>query len=312
MPDLEQYLQAATRASTRRSYRAAIEHFELEWGGLLPASSDSVARYLVEHAGKLSLNTLKLRLTALGQWHRQQGFVDPTVTPLVRQTLKGIRVLHPAREKQAEPLQLAHLQQVDDWLQQQIAAAEQAGAQTGAGQGATLRWRRDRVLLLLGFWRGFRSDELCRLQVEDIEIQPGAGLRLYLPYSKGDRQHLGQHYSVPALRRLCPVQATLDWIAAAGLQQGPLLRRVDRWGRAGAEGLHVNSLIPLLRRLLEDAGIAGENFSSHSLRRGFASWATASGWDIKALMEYVGWKDMRSALRYIETGADFGALQRLE
>lgn len=45
MTDLDRYLQAATRDNTRRSYRAAIEHFEVSWGGFLPATSDSVARY---------------------------------------------------------------------------------------------------------------------------------------------------------------------------------------------------------------------------------------------------------------------------
>lgn len=303
MPELEQYLRAATRASTRRSYQAAIEHFEVQWGGLLPASSESIARYLVDHAEKLALNTLKLRLTALGQWHRQQGFPDPTSTPLVRQTLKGIRVLHPAREKQAAPLQLAQLEQVDAWLGTQIAQAEAVGR-------SSLRWRRDRCLLLLGFWRGFRSDELCRLQIEDLQFHADH-LDLYLPFSKGDRAHLGQHYQVPALRRLCPVAACRDWLQESALESGPLLRRVDRWGRAGQQGLHVNSVIPLLRRLLQDAGIDADGFSSHSLRRGFASWAVGSGWDIKALMQYVGWKDMRSALRYIDSQAGFDALRLL-
>jgi hypothetical protein len=35
-----------------------------------------------------------------------QGFADPTKAPVVRKVLKGIRALHPAQEKQAEPLQL--------------------------------------------------------------------------------------------------------------------------------------------------------------------------------------------------------------
>ena len=64
MTELDRYLQAATRDNTRRSYRAAIEHFEVSWGGFLPATSDSVARYLVAHAGVLSINTLKLRRDA--------------------------------------------------------------------------------------------------------------------------------------------------------------------------------------------------------------------------------------------------------
>ncbi|WP_286811119.1 tyrosine-type recombinase/integrase, partial [Marinobacter sp. UBA2678] len=69
---------------------------------------------------------------------------------------------------------------------------------------------------------------------------------------------------------------------------------------------HPNSIVPLLRQLLSDAGIdAVEAFSSHSLRRGFATWASASGWEIKALMEYVGWRDTQTALRYIEAKSPF-------
>ena len=74
--------------------------------------ADNVARYLVAYAGELSINTLKLRLSALAQWHNSQGFADPTKAPVVRKVFKGIRALHPAQEKQAEPLQLQHLEQV--------------------------------------------------------------------------------------------------------------------------------------------------------------------------------------------------------
>ncbi|MDD2148043.1 MULTISPECIES: tyrosine-type recombinase/integrase [Pseudomonas] len=49
-------------------------------------------------------------------------------------------------------------------------------------------------------------------------------------------------------------------------------------------------------------------YTSHSMRRGFATWASANGWDIKALMGYVGWKDMKSALRYVDSRVSFGHL----
>ncbi|WP_213907837.1 hypothetical protein [Pseudomonas aeruginosa] len=71
--EIERYLQAGTRASTRRSYQQALEHFEVTWGGFLPATSDAIVRYLVDHAAMLSSNTLKLRLAALAQWHVSQG-----------------------------------------------------------------------------------------------------------------------------------------------------------------------------------------------------------------------------------------------
>lgn len=307
MTDIERYLRAASRENTRRSYRAAIEHFEVSWGGFLPATAESVARYLAAYAGQLSVNTLKIRLSALAQWHNSQGFADPTRSPLVRQTLKGIRAVHPQREKQAEPLQLRDLEQVAITLQQQ---AEQAIP--AADRPMLLRARRDAALLLLGFWRGFRSDELCRLQVEDLRIEPGASMTLYLHRSKTDRDNLGREYQVPALRRLCPVQACQEWLSCSGLQHGPLFRRIDRWGHLAESPLHSNSMITLLRQVLQRAGIDAQRYSSHSLRRGFASWATANGWDLKALMTYVGWKDMKSALRYVETYGQWQGLSLQE
>lgn len=76
------------------------------------------------------------------------------------------------------------------------------------------------------------------------------------------------------------------WLAGSQLTEGPLFRKIDRWGQIATNGLQPNSLIPLLRRLFADAGIENsEEYSSHSLRRGFAGWARSSGWDIKELME---------------------------
>ncbi|MFU0418270.1 Tn3 family resolvase, partial [Acinetobacter baumannii] len=98
MPDIDRYLEAATRDNTRRSYQSAIRHFEVEWGGFLPASADSIARYLADHAQTLAINTLRQRLAAIGQWHVSQGFPDPTRAPHVRKVLKGIQALHPAQE----------------------------------------------------------------------------------------------------------------------------------------------------------------------------------------------------------------------
>ncbi|MNH09791.1 Phage integrase family protein [compost metagenome] len=94
----------------------------------------------------------------------------------------------------------------------------------------------------------------------------------------------------------------------AGITTGPVFRKIDRWGNLSDEGFLPSSLIPLLRRILEKSGIAAENYSSHSMRRGFATWASANGWDIKELMSYVGWKDMKSALRYVQARNSFGGL----
>lgn len=306
MSTVDLYLRAATRDNTERSYQAAVRHFEVEWGGLLPASSDTIARYLADHAEELSINTLQQRLAALANWHQAHGFPDPTKAQVVRKVLKGIRTLHPAQEKQARPLQLEQIGQLVNWLNEAIAAA-----QIEQRQAVALRYTRDRALLLLGFWRGFRGDELARLQVQHIDAVAGKGMTCFLPQSKGDREARGKTFKAPALQEFCPVDAYLAWIALAGLKEGPVFRAVDRWGNVSDSGLHINSLVPLLRSVFDAAGIPfAEQYSGHSLRRGFATWATSNGWDIKTLMEYVGWRDVQSAMRYVESSDPFAAMRQ--
>ncbi|MDZ4175195.1 MAG: Tn3 family resolvase, partial [Hydrogenophaga sp.] len=168
MTRISQYVEAAERHNTRRSYSAAIRHFEVEWKGLLPATADAVSRYLADHANTLAINTLRQRLAALSRWHTDQGFPDPTKSPLVRKVLKGVRSVHTVAEKRARPLEIDVVQQIDQWLEVAIGNAERREDRL-----ALLRHTRNRSLLLLGFWRGFRSDELVSLRLENVEVSPG-------------------------------------------------------------------------------------------------------------------------------------------
>lgn len=304
---VETYLQAAERRNTQRSYASALRHFEVTWGGLLPATVDSVTHYLAAHADSLAVNTLRQRLAALSHWHREHGFPDPTAASRVKRTLKGIQTLHPARIKRAAPMQLTMVGQLADWLDIAIAAADTRG-----DVAESLRYRRDLAMLLLGFWRGFRVDELVSFQAEHVAVVQGQGMTCFLGHSKTDRQHVGTTYRIPALSRWCPVVATLDWIRQADITSGPLFRGIAHNGALRTNALHHNSVVPLLRRLFARVGIESPDaYSGHSLRRGFAGWANMNGWDVRALMEYVGWKDVHSAMRYIDAPDAFGQ-QRIE
>lgn len=301
MSKIDQYIQAATRDNTRQSYQAAVRHFEVEWGGFLPATADNIANYLAAYADTLAINTLRQRLAALAQWHISQGFPDPTKSPVVRKVFRGIQALHPAKEKQAKPLQLDQLEQVVRWLESTIEKARSEG-----NRRTELRYVRDRALLLLGFWRGFRGDELTRLLVEDVSVLPGEGMTCYLSQTKSDRRYQGTSFKTPALSKLCPVEAFVEWIHVSQLNSGPVFRSIDRWGHIAEAGLHEDSLIPIFRAILTNAGVASADlYSGHSLRRGFATWATANGWDLKTLMEYVGWKNVQSAMRYVDVADQF-------
>ena len=305
MSKADRYLEASVRANTSKSYAAAISHFEVTWGGFLPATTEGVVRYIAEYADQLAISTLKQRLAALANWHQAHGFPDPTKAPKVRQLLKGVRVLHPVKQKQAAPLPLLQLEKAVAFLEVEAAEAIANGDMQGL-----LKSTRDIALLTIGFWRGFRGDELSRLTVENTHAERYVGIRFYLAHSKGDRQHVGREYKTPSLNHLCPVEAYLNWIEAAAITHGPVFRGIDRWGNISQRALAAHSLIPLLRGTLQRCGLPSEIYSAHSIRRGFATWAASSGWDIKTLMEYVGWSDLKSALRYVEPAQQFGGLVR--
>lgn len=110
------------------------------------------------------------------------------------------------------------------------------------GPEQRLRAARDQALILLGFWRAFRGDELRRLQAEQVRIDEGEGMQLFQPSSKIDRDNRGRNLTMPALKRLFPVQATQQWLAFSGTTQGPLFRGIDRWGHDGEQPLHPNSV----------------------------------------------------------------------
>ena len=132
------------------------------------------------------------------------------------------------------PLAITQLQQLDQWLAGKIAQARQHDARR---LGV---WLRNRPMVLLGFWRAFRSDELCRLTIEDITLAPSAGMSLYLRRSKGDRQAERRLYKVPALRQCCPVEACQDWLDFLNQPSGALFRAIIVIKRNQKLGLPTN------------------------------------------------------------------------
>ncbi|MBI6565378.1 tyrosine-type recombinase/integrase [Pseudomonas synxantha] len=81
-------------------------------------------------------------------------------------------------------------------------------------------------------------------------------------------------------------------------------------GHLASTTLHPYSFSRVLRRALTRSGVAGERHSGHSLRHGFATWASRNQWSPKALMGYVGWRDVHSAMRYVEADSPFGDWRR--
>ena len=98
------------------------------------------------------------------------------------------------------------LERANEYLRRRQAQSLQDGNAVGA-----LRFSRDRSLLLLGFWRAFRSDELTRLRIEDVEVIAGRGLTCRLHRSKGDREFKGRTFHCPAVQSM-PTSNGSRWL----------------------------------------------------------------------------------------------------
>lgn len=291
------YVHQATAINTRRAYQSAIRQYEAH-GGLLPADEAAVARYLVAQAALLNPRTLSLHLTALSHWHRYQQLPDPTQSPHIRKLLKGIQREHGRPKRKAKALQAEHIHQL-------VTPLMKAKTEDTVNP---LKALRDKALILLAYFGAFRRSELLAIQVEHLQFEP-EGLLILVPRSKTDVQGQGIVKALPYANdknAVCPVRAVQQWLAATALTEGILFRAINRWGQLQSKPLHLDSLNTILKSVAQQAHLdLNGPFSSHSLRRGFATSAARAGADFMAIKRHGGWQNDHVVRSYIEEGQCF-------
>jgi integrase len=281
------YVNAATSDNTRKAYQSDIRHF-IGWGGLLPADAETLQRYLVAHADRLNPRTLLRRLTAIKQWHVYQGFPDPTGHPLLRKTLTGIKNVHGKPADKAPPMTIEALTKMVRYLKV-------------SGEAIDIR---NNALLQIGFFGAFRRTELVGICWHHIQFHP-EGIEILIPKSKTDQIGEGQHCAIPYGNDvLCSVKALKAWRACSPFDVGPVFSRLPFDTESVAiDASHVNYIIKMVAA---DAGLPNAYaYSSHSLRRGFATEASKSGAPFGAIMRQGRWRHEGTVLGYIEEGKRF-------
>lgn len=284
-----EYIHAATSNNTRRAYRADIEHFERA-GGRLPATDKMIERYLLDSACRHNPRTLSRRMTAIRQWHKLKGLSDPTDSPLVTKTMRGIARLHGKPKRQALALRLKDLDRITQYLKEHESVIN----------------IRNRALLLVGFFGAFRRSELVTLTWEQISFESD-GMVITLPRSKTDQAGDGQKVIIPfGNDNGCPVRALIDWRQASGQWLGLVFRWVSKTGNVMNKGISGFQVNRILQQLAKKMGLPNtEQYSAHSLRRGFATEAARKGASMPAIQRHGRWKSTRTVIEYIEAGRQF-------
>ncbi len=282
---ISRYLDACWAAATKRAYAADMRDF-LHWGGELPASAESVARYLADRASRLSPATLARRLAGIRSAHAVAGYPDPTRNPLVGMVLKGIRRTHGVAQRRALPLDPRTMRLA--W-----------------SRSDDLRGKRDRALVLLGFYGAFRRSELVSLDVQSLSWSE-RGLTLRLEKSKTDQVQASRLVAVPWARDMpCACRAVKEWLAASEIAAGALFRSIERPGRLG-DRLNPQSVNSIVKRLARLEGLPVNSVSGHSLRAGFVTAAVEAGTSLALIQRRTGHASLDTLAKYIRAIDPFG------
>jgi integrase len=286
------YIRAAKSPATLRAYQTDWRHFEA-WcvTGVrvaLPATPETVALYLADHAPRHKPATLQRRLAAIAKVHSAAGLPSPASFQhaAVSETMKGIRRVHGIVQAVRSPLVTADMQQV---------LAHLPSGTLGA---------RDRALLLTGYAGALRRGELAALTLGNLTWSDD-GIAVRILRSKTDQEGAGRGVALPrgGHPKTCPVRAIEAWMAAAGLKreqhEQPLFRPVNRKGRVGVHALHPNTVAKIVKRAVAAAGYDPALFAGHSLRAGFATQASRNGASAFDIMRQTGHRSIAMVARYV-------------
>ena len=130
----------------------------------------------------LGLSTVQASAAAIAAAaSRSAGRADPTKTPLVADTLRGIARQH-AAAPEATPRQAAALDYASALdLMRAAAWPQRRGRARETPAAATARGRRDAAIVALAFCAGLRRSEIAALIWNDITPTAGAGLQARAP-----------------------------------------------------------------------------------------------------------------------------------
>jgi len=287
------YIQQSRAAQTVKAYRADWADFtawctayHLE---ALPATSETVARYLTTRAGTTKVSTLQRRMSAINQAQTAKGFARLSLRDEpIKSVWAGIRRVHGVAQHGKAPLVTTHLQAM-------VAQVPES-----------LLGLRDQALLLVGFAGAFRRSELVGVTVADLDWTAD-GLTVRLPRSKTDQEGQGRTVGIPygSHRITCPVRSMQAWLEAAGITEGPVFRSVNRHGQLQVRALSDKAVALVVKRYAEAAGLDATQYAGHSLRAGLATAAAQAGVSERVIMAQTGHRSERMVRRYIREGSLF-------
>tara|TARA_B100000989_G_scaffold230697_1_gene177516 strand:+ start:253 stop:1206 length:954 start_codon:yes stop_codon:yes gene_type:complete len=252
----------------------------------LPTEPKIISLYLTHLSKNSKVSTLKRRLVSISMLHKLKGYYLDTKHPLIIENLMGIKRTKGIFQKGKKPILINHLKLIINAINDQ--------------KTNEIKKLRDKSIILIGFGGGFRRGEIVSINHEDLEFVQ-EGLKINLKKSKTDQFGEGMIKGLPYFENAeyCPVLNLKEWLDHSQIKSGPIFRRFSKGSSLTNNRLSDQSVVLLIKKYLNLAGIDNRNFAGHSLRSGFATVAAESGADERSIMAMTGHKTTQMVRRYI-------------
>ena len=288
--------------STQDTYLRAWRSF-LAWAATehpnvtpFPAPPGLVGLYVgVLRNRGLASQTIHRITAAIAHHHRAAGLPSPTLDPMLREELAGLR--RAPKTETGERNALTREQCTEILLR--------------LGTPATLLELRDRAIFTLAWCTALRRSNIAMLDVRDVALEfdpidETRYVRVRVRKSKTDQEGRGRDVVVtelPGDHPLCAYRSLRAYLDATNLSAGALFRTFTLARRADQRRLTENRIdakdvARTVKRLVRLSGMDDGLFAAHSLRRGFATSADAAGVRRSLIREQGGWADDRMLAVY--------------
>ena len=283
-------LKSSKANNTLRAYKSDFKDFSTFCAkynlNSLPTEPKIVSLYLTHLSKNSKMSTLKRRLVSISMVHKLKGHYLDTKHPIIIENLMGIKRSIGSIQKGKKPILINNLKLIINAIDDQI--------------DDDIKKLRDKSIILIGFGGGFRRSELISINHDDLEFVP-EGLKIIIRRSKTDQLGEGMVKGLPYFNneKFCPVINLKKWLEISKIKSGPIFRRFSRGLKISDKRLTDQSVVLLIKKYLNLAGIENKNYSGHSLRSGFATVAAESGADERSIMAMTGHKTTQMVRRYI-------------
>lgn len=255
----------------------------------LPALAYEVCLYLADNFCHSDRRRIAFMLNALSHWHKVNGFPDPTACPSVIDLVRQIwdRLPLPPNPAFQRPPSITDVMYLAKACKHHYTSLTSPDADSRKELAKPISKTeliafRNRAILLIAFWFGLTTSEVCNLTKKDVKI---TGDTLGVTTNRPDENGGGARYSfeITRLPVLCPLEALEDWLAHSKNSTHYLFPHINKLARSvpvGAPSVH-----EYLNKMFTNNG--GEKINIRSFRYSLYFFFAKNGWPAKKILKHL-------------------------